>query len=106
MVAQLSGGSLQLRPVFAIRPPRPVNISDFEIYRCIGVGGFSKVYVGKCNFTGEMCALKFISKDYILRNKKQRLLYNEREVLGSLHHRSLVGLHFAFETKNFVVFVL
>jgi serine/threonine protein kinase len=89
-----------------MRPPRNVNITDFEIYRCIGVGGFSKVYLGKCKFTGELCALKFVSKEYIINNKKQKLLFNEREVLGGLNHRNLVSLHYTFETKNFMVFVL
>lgn len=70
------------------------------------MGGFSKVYLAKCNFTGELCALKFISKEYIIRNGKQKLLFNEREVLGGMSHSSLVSLHFSFETKNFVVFVL
>jgi serine/threonine protein kinase len=97
---------MKIKPVFAIRPLRKVNITDFEIYRCIGIGGFSKVYLSKCNFTGELCALKFISKDYILKNKKQKLLFNEREVLGGLNHRNLVSLYYAFETKNFIVFVL
>lgn len=78
LVTQVCGEQLQLRPVFAVRPPRNVNITDFELFRCIGVGGFSKVYLGKCLFTGELCALKFISKEYIMANRKQKLLYNER----------------------------
>jgi serum/glucocorticoid-regulated kinase 2 len=76
IATQYCGPVVQLRPIFAVRPPRPVCIADFEIERCIGVGGFSKVYLGKCNFTGELCALKFISKEYIIRNGKQKLLFN------------------------------
>lgn len=46
------------------------------MYKCIGVGGFSKVYLGKCKTNGKLCALKFINKSYIINNKKFKLLFN------------------------------
>jgi serum/glucocorticoid-regulated kinase 2 len=57
---------------------REITLCDFIIYQCVGVGGFSKVYLAKCKLNGKLCALKFISKSYIINNKKFKLLQNER----------------------------
>ena len=67
---------MRLRPLFSPVVTREIGLRDFIIYQCVGVGGFSKVYLAKCKLNGKLCALKFISKSYIINNKKFKLLQN------------------------------
>ena len=51
----------------------------FEVVRCIGTGGFSRVYLARG--WGQLVALKVISKQYILDNDKRSIVENERVIL-------------------------
>lgn len=97
---------LHLKPLFCAVATREIGLTDFTLYQCIGVGGFSRVYLAKCKLNGRLCALKFISKSYIVSNKKHKLLQNEREILAGADSPSIITLYHAFETKNYVVFAL
>jgi serine/threonine protein kinase len=43
------------------RPGRPtITIQDFTVIKCIGEGGFSKVFLVKSRLDGEFYAMKLI----------------------------------------------
>ena len=48
-----------------------MGIKDFILLKCIGVGGFSRVYLVKKKDNGKFYALKLIDKKFILDNKKE-----------------------------------
>ena len=55
--------------------------------------------------TQECYALKLIDKNFIIENSKQSTVLNERNIMASLNNRFVVHLHYAFESKFYLVFV-
>jgi serine/threonine protein kinase len=45
---------------------RGALLRNFEIIKCVGTGGFSRVYL--CRGYGQLMALKVINKDFIVEN--------------------------------------
>jgi serum/glucocorticoid-regulated kinase 2 len=48
-----------------------VGLRDFNLIKCIGLGGFSRVYLVQKKDTAKMYALKLIDKNFIIKNKKE-----------------------------------
>ena len=69
----------------------------------VGEGSFGKVYKGRRKLTGQVVALKFISK-HGRSEKEMRNLRSEIEILRKLDHINIILLLDAFETDGeFVV---
>jgi serum/glucocorticoid-regulated kinase 2 len=83
-----------------------VSLKDFIFVKCIGVGGFSRVYLVKKKSNGKFFAMKLIDKEFILKNKKQGIVQNERDIMTVLEHPFIIRLENSFECRNYVVFVL
>jgi serum/glucocorticoid-regulated kinase 2 len=45
---------------------KTVHLSDFDIIKCLGSGGFSTVFLVRGNFNGNYYAMKLIDKKFIL----------------------------------------
>lgn len=80
-----------------------VNITSFKILHMIGLGGFSKVVLGKFILiearhlvTGKFHALKVICKQFILQNKKEDIIMNEKEIMINVKHPHIVKLDYIF----------
>ena len=43
-----------------------VQLSDFDVIKCLGSGGFSTVFLVRGNFNGKYYAMKLIDKNFIL----------------------------------------
>jgi serum/glucocorticoid-regulated kinase 2 len=41
---------------------------------CLGIGGFSKVYLTRSRLNGEMYAMKLMLKKFILENEKETIV--------------------------------
>lgn len=72
----------------------------------IGCGGFAKVFLCRCKFDRNFYALKLIDKEMIIRNKKQTIIMNERNIMSECSHPFLIEMKFAFETDKYLAFVL
>ncbi|CAK70461.1 unnamed protein product (macronuclear) [Paramecium tetraurelia] len=100
---------LQIEPII-MNPNEPkaarVTLKDFEFIRCIGMGGFSKVYMVREMHTGQFYAMKLIEKKPILQQNKQQIIQQERDIMSNLDHPFIVGLQYAFESRKYLVFVL
>ncbi len=59
---------LELEPMWRTIPQK--GFRNFEIYRCIGRGGFSKVYFARRITDGLFCALKVINKKLIMEDNR------------------------------------
>ena len=107
-LVELNIREISLQPQLTKTKPNydKLNLCDFEIVQHLGCGGFSTVYLAKCQIDGNMCALKFIRKDSITTAKKIKMLENEKNILFSIDHEKLVDLYYTFETKNYIVFGL
>ena len=74
-------------------------MDNYHVLDVIGEGGFGRVFKGRRRFTGQVLALKFISKGG-KSQRDQRKLRGEIEILRSLDHPNIVLLLDAFETER------
>ncbi|CAD8067515.1 unnamed protein product [Paramecium sonneborni] len=101
------GITLQLQPLYS-QPTsgKRVILKDFTLVKCIGVGGFSRVYLVRKRDNGKFYALKLIDKNFIMENQKEVIVQNERDIMVKMDNQFITPLHFAFETKYYIAFVL
>lgn len=84
-----------------------VKPSDFEFLRTIGKGSFGKVYSARHILEDRIYAVKVLNKKMILRrNEKNHIMCERKVLLKNLDHPFLVGLHYSFQTKDKLYFVL
>jgi serine/threonine protein kinase len=56
---------------------------------------------------GRLYAVKVLSKAHIIRRREEKHIMSERNILvHSIRHPFLVGLHYSFQTKDKLYFVL
>ena len=78
-------------------------MNDYNVLEFIGEGSFAKVYRGRKKYTGQIVALKFISKLNKSEKELKSLKY-EIEILRSLHHENIIQLLDSYETDKEVTF--
>ena len=93
-------------------PPLPVMIEnliayeDFEILREIGKGAYGIVYLVKKKNTGEIFAMKELSKNVIIDNDQVELVRLERDILKMDDHPFMANMKYVFQTEEEVYFVM
>lgn len=85
---------------------KEISISDFELLKVIGRGGFSRVLLARKKDTGRLYGMKILKKGKIIKEKKVKPIISERRVMETLDHPFLVKLHWAFQTKEELFFVM
>ena len=84
-----------------------IGASDFEFMRLLGEGATCKVFQVRRKKTGKMYAVKVMDKDRILGNhRKVEQALTERQVLVEVRHPFIVQLHWTFQTRSHLYFVL
>jgi len=83
-----------------------VCVDDFDLIRVIGKGSFGKVTLVRKKSDLKLYAMKVLSKPNIVRRKQVEHTRTERRVLGTINHPNIVKLHYAFQTKEKLYFVL
>ncbi len=87
--------------------PTKIGASDFEFIRLLGEGATCKVFQVKRKKTGKMYAVKVLDKARILGNhRKVEQALTERQVLVEVRHPFIVQLHYTFQTRSQLYFVL
>lgn len=102
----LAEKALEVQPFFLEVGEGKVGLRDFQILKCIGSGGFSKVYLVRWKQNGRFYAMKLVDKEFILKHRKQELIQNERDIMSIINHPFAIQMLFCFEQRNFIVFVL
>ena len=75
------------------------SAEDYHVLERIGEGSFGKVYKGRRRYTGQIVALKFVSKKG--KSKKEiRNLRQEISILRSLNHPNIILMFDCFETDH------
>jgi len=72
----------------------------------IGKGSFGKVFLVREKETGVIYAMKVLRKENIIKRNQIEHTRTERNVLGYVRHRFIVGLKMAFQTRDKLFFVL
>lgn len=85
------------------------NVSFSEVYEAqsdniLGQGGFGKVLKCKHRTSGELRAVKMISKEHISQQEAIRLRY-EIDILKNLSHPNILRLFEVFEEKQYIFLV-
>ncbi|CAD8100804.1 unnamed protein product [Paramecium sonneborni] len=81
------------------------GLRDFIFIKCIGVGGFSRVYLVKKKQSGRFSAMKIIEKKIIMEKKIENIIENERNILAVTQHPFLNKLEYALECPNHLIFI-
>ena len=85
---------------------RSLNISDFQLLRLLGRGGFGLVHACKKCTTGKLYAVKSMSKIRIKYMQAGNLVRSERNLLLTIESEFIVRLHYSFsegDTLNLVL---
>lgn len=96
------------RGALATAEDAPRNqIEDFQIVRVVGVGGSGRVIQARHKPSGQMRAVKVMSKARLFQ-QEQRLqrVITEKRILARLRHPFVVSLHWAFQTSTHLFLVL
>lgn len=83
-----------------------VGLDDFEILKVIGKGSFGKVFQVKKVGEDEIYAMKVLNKSVIKKKNQIEHTKTERNILGKIDHPFIVGMKYAFQTRDKLYFVL
>ncbi|XP_002730613.1 serine/threonine-protein kinase Sgk3-like [Saccoglossus kowalevskii] len=84
-----------------------VKPSDYDFLKVIGKGSFGKVLLAKHKKEGKVFAVKVLQKQAIMKRNEVKHIMAERNVLlKNVKHPFLVGLHYSFQTKDKLYFIL
>lgn len=94
------------KEIFRDSEEEVVNYSSFAVLEKIGEGGFGQVFKVKLSKTGEIFAMKAISKSYLLKTKQLKYAQNECKILREMNNPFVIKMHYAFQTPQHLYFVL
>lgn len=78
-----------------------IQLNHFIPLKVIGKGGFSKVVMARKKDTGNLYAIKVMSKEFVIKEEKISQILTERNILAKCFHPFIVKLHWAFQTVSF-----
>jgi len=79
---------------------------DFKFGELLGEGSYARVYQATSLVDGKCYAAKIMDKHHVKKNKKIRAVMQERDILSSCNHPSIVHLHLTFQDAHSVYFML
>lgn len=83
-----------------------LSISDFTMVSKLGEGGFGTVMLVRKKVSGSLFALKVLAKRKMTHRGVAESVISESESLKEIRHPFVVALHYAFQDKDCVYFVL
>ncbi|KAJ3118718.1 3-phosphoinositide dependent protein kinase-1 [Nowakowskiella sp. JEL0407] len=85
-------------------PKRTHN--DFVFLAQIGEGSYSTVFKAKDSFSDKFLAIKILDKKHIIKEKKQKYVTTEKEILFKLNHPFIVKLYYTFQNSINLYFAM
>ncbi len=74
--------------------------TSFTFHYVIGRGGFGKVWRVEKKKTGQLYAMKQMSKARIITKRSVNSVMNERKLLSQLKHPFLINMNYAFQDRE------
>jgi len=74
--------------------------------KLIGRGSYAKVFLVTKRTTGEKYAMKVLKKSQMENQKDVVRLFNEKDIIKDIDHPFIVKLHYTFQNKTKVYFIL
>ena len=72
-------------------------MTEFDLYRFLGAGGFGMVLLAKKKDSGKFYAIKVIDKRILISQNQTHSIFREKEVLACVEHPFIVALRYAFQ---------
>ncbi|KAM3141197.1 hypothetical protein pb186bvf_006582 [Paramecium bursaria] len=88
------------------KPIKEVGLEDFEMLSVLGRGAFGKVTLCQKMDTKQLFAIKAINKQHIIDNKQVEHTKAEKKILEMVDSPFLVSMHYSFQSKNKIFFVM
>eukprot|EP00301_Raphidiophrys_heterophryoidea_P002866 c11326_g1_i3.p1 GENE.c11326_g1_i3~~c11326_g1_i3.p1 ORF type:complete len:461 (-),score=88.04 c11326_g1_i3:63-1445(-) len=85
---------------FVARASTPAQLDDFEKLRCIGRGGFGKVHAVTKRDTGQLYAMKTLSKAQVVKRSMTEFVLREQMMLAKLESAFIVNLLYSFQDRD------
>ncbi|KAH0786026.1 AGC family protein kinase [Histomonas meleagridis] len=85
---------------------KKMTVEDFDILRVLGRGTYGKVQLVRLKSTGQLFAMKSMSKRVLAENDQLDQIITERSILLRCRHPFLVGAHYAFQTQAKLYMIL
>jgi len=85
---------------------RKITLTDFDLLKCIGRGGFGRVLLVRKQDTQQIFAMKILKKQYIIASNQVDHTTAERNVLVKVEHPFLPKLYYAFQDSTKLYFVM
>jgi len=82
------------------------NMSDFDLYRFLGAGGFGMVLLARKLDTKRFYAIKVLDKRILISQNQTHSIFREKEVLTAVEHPFIVALRYSFQTEDHLCFCL
>eukprot|EP01105_Mastigella_eilhardi_P004200 TRINITY_DN1557_c0_g1_i4.p1 TRINITY_DN1557_c0_g1~~TRINITY_DN1557_c0_g1_i4.p1 ORF type:complete len:808 (+),score=112.48 TRINITY_DN1557_c0_g1_i4:3034-5457(+) len=89
-----------------INKPPVVSIHDFAFEKALTRGAYGKVWLARKKSTGDLYAVKVLSRDETQKKNKLEYLRNERDILAEIEHPFVVKLYYSFASKEKLYFVM
>lgn len=89
-----------------LTPSENIDYSSFTIMDEIGSGSFGTVYKVRRNTTGEIYAMKSLSKPTLQKHKQLKYAISECKIMKQLNHPFIVPLYYAFQTPKYLYLIL
>ena len=89
------------------QPSAPLTLADFDLLETLGTGSFSRVRLvqRKNGLRDEAFALKIVKKAVVVRQKQEKHIVSERDLLTKLDHHFIVKLRATFQDRLQVYFL-
>lgn len=83
------------------------KVDDFDFLKMIGKGSYGKVLLARHKKEHRFYAVKVLQKKMIIKRKEENHIMCERNVLlKNFDHPFLISLHYAFQTRDKLYFIL
>ncbi|CAD8095847.1 unnamed protein product [Paramecium sonneborni] len=80
--------------------------NTFHFHFVVGIGGFGKVWKVEHKKTGQIYAMKEMSKALIITKKSVNSVMNERILLSELKHPFLVNMNYAYQDRETLYLIM
>lgn len=83
-----------------------LDLAAFKMGAYIGFGAFGYVRIAKHKASGQICAVKAMSKGYLISKNQARHAIGERDLLMDCNHSGVVQLYGYFQDETMLYLVL
>tara|TARA_B100000780_G_C21092183_1_gene440240 strand:+ start:41 stop:1687 length:1647 start_codon:yes stop_codon:yes gene_type:complete len=85
---------------------KEINMDSLDVMRTLGEGAFGRVRLVKNKESDTMYALKYLSKQHIMKNQSQSHVINERNIMMMIDNPFVLKLHNTYQDTRYVYFLV